>query len=124
MANKERNKRAARKARQRERAEHETLVAESTAAAKGSKKAAASAASKKTPVKVASSNNTGIVARTRNYFAAVRAEMRRVTWPGREELTNYSVAVVAMLIVFGLVVWLVDTGIVAGLAGFTSLGVQ
>jgi preprotein translocase subunit SecE len=47
--------------------------------------------------------------------------MRRVTWPSRNELSNYSVAVVAMLIVFGVAVWLVDTGFVALLVGFTGL---
>ena len=30
-------------------------------------------------------------------------------------------AVIAMLIVFGVLIWLVDTGIVAALAGFTGL---
>ena len=121
MSNKDRNKRSSRQARQRERAEREALVAQSTANTASGKKAVAKD-SKKTPVKVSSSsNNTGIIARTRNYFSDVRSEMRRVTWPSRTELTNYSVAVTAMLIVFGVVVWLVDTGVVAALVGFTSL---
>ena len=47
--------------------------------------------------------------------------MRRVTWPTKDELKSYSVAVIAMLIVFGVLIWLVDTGIVAALAGFTGL---
>lgn len=118
MANKDRNKRSARQARQRERAEREALVAESTAKDSGKKKASSSS---KTPVKVSADKKTGIVARTKAYFGAVRAEMRRVTWPSRTELTNYSVAVIAMLIVFGVAVWLVDTGFVAGLVALTSL---
>ena len=121
MANKDRNKRSGRKARQREREEREALNAASadSKAARGAKKAASSQSSK-TPVK-ASSEPKGLLGRTRAYFSAVRAEMRRVTWPSRTELTNYSVAVVAMLIVFGVAVWLVDTGFVAGLVAFTSL---
>ena len=76
----------------------------------------------KAPVKVQStSGGTGLIGRARSYVSAVRAEMRRVTWPGRPELTNYSVAVVAMLIVFGVAVWLIDTGFVAALVAFTSL---
>jgi len=121
MANKERNKRSARQARQRERAEHEAMVAAQTANANSKSKKAASQAAKKAPVKVQSSGNTGLIGRARNYVSAVRAEMRRVTWPGRPELTNYSVAVVAMLIVFGIAVWLIDTGFVAALVAFTSL---
>ena len=125
MSNKDRNKRSARQARQRERAEREALVAESQSKDKVAKaaKAAKSQSSKAAPsVKVSSANkNTGIVARTKGYFGDVRSEMRRVTWPGRTELTNYSMAVIAMLVVFGVVVWLVDTGVVAGLVGFTNL---
>ena len=118
MANKDRNKRSARQARQRERAEREALVAESTAQGKGNKKTSSGS---KTPAKVSANKNTGIVARAKSYFGAVRAEMRRVTWPSKTELTNYSVAVIAMLIVFGVAVWLVDTGFVAGLVALTSL---
>ena len=120
MANKDRNKRSARQARQRERAEREAQLA-AQEAANGSKKTKKVAA--KAPVKVQSSSakSDGIIARTRGYFSDVRGEMRRVTWPGRTELTNYSVAVVAMLIVFGVAVWLVDTGFVAGLVAFTGL---
>jgi len=47
--------------------------------------------------------------------------MHRVTWPSKEELKSYSVAVIVMLIVFGVLIWLVDTGIVAALVGFTGL---
>ena len=47
--------------------------------------------------------------------------MRRVVWPSPEELKSYSVAIVAMLIVFGIVIWLVDSGIVAALVGYTGL---
>ena len=47
--------------------------------------------------------------------------MRRVTWPSKEELRSYSVAVIVMLVVFGVLIWLVDTGIVAALVGFTGL---
>ena len=47
--------------------------------------------------------------------------MRRVVWPSRGELKSYSVAIIAMLIVFGIVIWLVDSGIVAVLIGYTGL---
>ena len=120
MSNKDRNQRASRHARQRERAEREALVAQSTANTASGKKAVAKD-SKKTPVKVDSSNPTSLLGRIKKYLADVRSEMRRVTWPSKTELTNYSVAVTAMLIVFGVVVWLVDTGVVAALVGFTSL---
>lgn len=121
MANKERNKRSARQARQRERAEREAIVAEQAANSDSKAKKAAASNAKKSPVKVQSSGKTGFISRVRNYLFAVRNEMRRVTWPSKQELTNYSVAVVAMLIIFGIAVWLIDTGFVAALVGFTSL---
>ena len=120
MSNKDRNKRSSRQARQRERAEREALAAEQAAKDTNAKKNASK--SSKTPVKVSSTNNnTGIIARTKNYFGEVRSEMRRVTWPSRTELTNYSVAVIATLIVFGIAIWAVDTGFVAALVAFTSV---
>ena len=59
--------------------------------------------------------------RVRSYFQAVKAEMHRVVWPSREELKNYTVAVTVFLIVFGFCIWLVDTGVVALMVGFTGL---
>ena len=47
--------------------------------------------------------------------------MRRVVWPSKEELKSYSIAIVVMLVVFGIVIWLVDTGIAAALVGYTGL---
>ena len=106
MANKERNKRSSRKARSQERAEREALVEESQPTAKNVVKA------EKKPKK------RGALA---TYLSEVRTEMKRVTWPSKEELKSYSVAVVAMLIVFGAVVWAVDTLITGGIAGMTGL---
>ena len=121
MPNKDRNKRSVRQARQRERAEREALAAQASSGAAKSKATKSATTKKAAPAKVAATKKTGFLAGVRSYFGAVRAEMRRVTWPSKDELTNYSVAVVAMLIVFGVAVWLVDTGFVALLVGFTGL---
>ena len=48
--------------------------------------------------------------------------MKRVVWPSRSELRDYSIGVICMLIVFGVAVWLVDTGLVAVLVAFSGLG--
>ena len=47
--------------------------------------------------------------------------MHKVVWPSKDELKTYTVAIIALLVVFGVVIWLVDTGIVALIAGFTGL---
>ncbi|WP_321971721.1 preprotein translocase subunit SecE [Paratractidigestivibacter sp.] len=119
MANKDRQKRSVRKARAEERARVEAARAASAPAAdsKEAKKAEAS----KTVVKADKNKKPGFFKRIGNWFGDVKAEMRRVTWPSKTELRNYSVAVIVMLVVFGLVIWLVDSGIVAALVGYTGL---
>ena len=88
------------------------------------KKAEEEQAEEKKPAKKdekKSDKKPGPFRRLRNYLGDVRSEMRRVVWPSRDELMSYSVAIIAMLIVFGIVIWLVDSGIVAALIGFTGL---
>ena len=124
MPNKDRNKRSVRKARAEERARVEAAQAASGSApdtkapAKAEKKVEKKAETK--PEK-ASSKKPGVFRRLRNYLGDVRSEMRRVVWPSKAELKSYSVAIIAMLIVFGVIIWLVDSGIVAALVGYTGL---
>lgn len=117
MANRERNKRSARKARSEERARLEAAqtVSESGSSSSSTKVAQAKA------TKPQQKKNTGFFGRIRNYLHDVRIEMRRVIWPSKNELQSYSVAVIATLAVFGVVIWLVDTGIVGVLVGLTGL---
>lgn len=120
MANKDRQKRSARKARADERARLEAIQA-SSAPAGDSQAAPKKAEDSKSLAKAEKNKKPGFFRRIANWFGDVKTEMRRVTWPTKDELKSYSVAVIAMLIVFGVLIWLVDTGIVAALAGFTGL---
>lgn len=79
-------------------------------------KATPAKAEAKSPAK-----KNGFFARVRTWFNDVKLEMHRVTWPSKTELKNYSVAVIIMLVVFGVAVWLVDTGVVAALVGYSGL---
>ena len=125
MANKDRNKRSVRKARAEERARVEAARAASAPEespkdlAKAEKDAAK--AEKKAAKEQRAKEHPGPIRRLRNYLGDVRSEMRRVVWPSRGELKSYSVAIIAMLIVFGIVIWLVDSDIVAVLIGYTGL---
>lgn len=121
MAKKERQKRAARQARAQERAERDSeLQAHPTKTDGASGKTAASSALSNSK-KSSQASKPKKKGRIRTYFSDVKAEIHRVVWPSKTELRNYSVAVIAMLIVFGVCVWLVDTGFVALLVGFTGL---
>ena len=123
MANKDRNKRSARKARAEERARVEAAQAVSVTPEQKAalEKKAAKEAKAAAKQESKQDKKPGIFSRFRTYLGDVRSEMRRVVWPSKDELKTYSVAVIAMLIVFGVVIWLVDSGIVATLVGYTGL---
>lgn len=57
----------------------------------------------------------GFFGRIAHYFGAVKSEMRRVTWPSKKDLVNYSVVVCASLVVVGIVIALLDFVIGEGL---------
>ena len=57
----------------------------------------------------------GFFAGIARYFASVKSEMHRVTWPSKKELINYSVVVCASLVVVGVVIALLDFVIGEGL---------
>ena len=125
MPNKDRHKRSVRKARAAERARLEAARAESAPSNGSSKKPtkaelkAEKAAEKKAAEK--KGKKPGIFKRFRNYLGDVRSEMHRVVWPSKSELKSYSIAIIGMLVVFGLLIWLVDSGILAALVSFTGL---
>ena len=49
--------------------------------------------------------------RARTFLTEVRAEMKRVTWPGRREVYATTVVVILVSVFFGLYLWLVDLGL-------------
>ena len=125
MAKRDRNKRAARKARQKERERVAAAQEASTASAKQEsrslfKKSDKGSSKDSKPKAVKKEDRKGLQVVT-GYFSDVNSEMRKVTWPSKLELRNYSVAVIAMLIVCGAAIWLIDTGFVAALVQFTGL---
>ena len=125
MAKTKGGERARRQARQakRARAEEQAKFQQPVASAASGKKATQANLAKpdKKEEKKAKGGKPGLTKRARNYLVDVKAEMRRVVWPSKRELRNYSIAVICLLIVFGVVVWLVDTGIVAALVGYVGL---
>ncbi len=46
--------------------------------------------------------------RTKNYFKGVRAELKKVIWPSRKELQNYTIVVLATTLALTLVIWGLD----------------
>jgi preprotein translocase subunit SecE len=46
-------------------------------------------------------------------FKDMYAELKKVTWPTRPELINYTLVVVAFMVLMGIVVLAIDTGAAA-----------
>jgi preprotein translocase subunit SecE len=61
-------------------------------------------------VQVAQQHNrvVGWVSRTRDFLVGVREEMRKVTWPTRDELIKATRMIVVLSIVLGVVIGLMD----------------
>jgi len=45
------------------------------------------------------------------FFKDSREELKKVTWPDREEVTSFTVVVIVAVCVISVFLWLVDTGI-------------
>jgi preprotein translocase subunit SecE len=57
-----------------------------------------------------------LISNIKNYINYVReswGELKKVTWPDKDEVTSFTVVVVIALIIFSTFMWLVDTGIMA-----------
>jgi preprotein translocase subunit SecE len=44
----------------------------------------------------------------RRFFRSVSAELKKVNWPNRKELTTYTIVVIATVLVVGLIIWAWD----------------
>lgn len=56
-----------------------------------------------------------------NYLKAVRVELKRVTWPTPREVRNSTITVLVALVFFGVLIYLVDTGIAPVLNAYSQL---
>jgi len=80
-------------------------------------------AAKKQDVKKADKNKKpGLFERLKDYLHNVKLEMKRVTWPTKQEVINCSIIVVCTLIFFGVFIFLIDSGIVALLELYSKIG--
>lgn len=54
-------------------------------------------------------------AKMSTYFRGVRAEMKKVIWPSRKELINYTGVVIMISALVAIIVWVLDLVIHGGL---------
>ena len=87
----------------------------------GEGKKAVAAEAKKKDAKKADSKKPGLVERARTYFKGVKSEIKRVTWPTKNELVKYTGAVLGMLVFFGVLIAVVDAVVVPVLYAYQGL---
>jgi len=46
--------------------------------------------------------------KARTFFKEVKIEMKKVTWPNRDELTTYTVVVLVVVVILSLYIGIVD----------------
>ncbi len=118
MANKKTKKKSTQSAAPASSAQAE---ASKDAAKKAAPAKADAKAAKKAEKKADKNKKPGLIARAKNYLASIRSEMKRVTWPTKKELVNYSVAVCVSLVVVGIAIAVLDLVIGEGLMLFAGL---
>lgn len=47
----------------------------------------------------------------RRFFRNVMAELKKVNWPNRKELTTYTIVVIITVLVVALIIWVWDVGL-------------
>ena len=52
----------------------------------------------------------GLFARIKDYVRGVVSELKKVTWPSKKEVINYSIVVVLFMIIMGIVIGVLDLG--------------
>ena len=129
MAHKSKTQRAkatAAKANRRDREERDAIAAQNTTAiveAPEEKKGLFKAKSEKTETKPAVKEEKKPKKVRFQFLKDVRAEMKRVTWPSRQDVIRWSGVVVGALIFFGIYVAILDNLIITpGLVALSGLG--
>ena len=46
--------------------------------------------------------------KVKNFFKGVRAELKKVSWPNKKELSNYTVVVLVTCAIMTVVIWVLD----------------
>ena len=56
------------------------------------------------------------------YFKEVFAETKKLSWPSKKELVNYTLAVLAFVALLAVIMWVLDLGFSEGVKALASIG--
>jgi len=54
---------------------------------------------------------TGLGRRISKFFKEIRAELKKVIWPTKRQLINYTLVVFTACLAVGIIIWLADAGL-------------
>ena len=60
---------------------------------------------------MSSQTNTDNSSKMKAHFVGMKSELKKVIWPTKKELINYTTVVIVMCAVVALVVWIIDSGL-------------
>lgn len=56
------------------------------------------------------------------YFKEVTGEVKKLSWPTKKELINYTLAVIAFVALMAVIMWVLDLGFSNGIKLLASIG--
>lgn len=56
------------------------------------------------------------------YFKEVAGEVKKLSWPTKKELINYSLAVLAFVALMAAIMWVLDLGFSSGITALAGIG--
>ncbi len=60
---------------------------------------------------MSSQTNTKKPSKVKAHLIGIKAELKKVVWPTRKEVANYTMVVIVMCAIVALVVWIIDSGL-------------
>ncbi len=60
---------------------------------------------------MSSQTNAENSSKVKDQIIGMKAELKKVIWPTKKEVINYTTVVIVMCTIVALVVWIIDTGL-------------
>jgi preprotein translocase subunit SecE len=51
------------------------------------------------------------IARTRDFFSEVVEELKKVTWPDRDQLKNATLVIIVFVLIVSAIIWVMDLAV-------------
>ncbi len=79
-------------------------------------------AKKETAEKKSGAKKPNIFKRIGTYFKEVFSETKKLTWPTKKEVINYTIAVIAFVALMAVIMWVLDLAFSSGVKALLNLG--